>query len=209
MRRARPGPSAHPVALVHDYLLVRRGAERTFEAIAECFPEAPIYTLLYDPEGTEGRFEGREVRTSFLQHLPIDQSNFRRLLPLFHRAIASLPLDQHQLTVSSSSAFAHAARGRVHVDYCHTPFRYAWFETERALAEVPAGLRPALAAALRRARRRRPGHRLSRQLGADPGADRPLLGARLDRRPPAGRGRALRRAGSGRAGRGAELPDGR
>src|SRR6185437_15907909 len=46
-----------PVALVHDYLLVRRGAERTFEAIAECWPEAPIYTLLYDPEGSEGRFE--------------------------------------------------------------------------------------------------------------------------------------------------------
>ncbi len=48
------------IALVHDYLLVNRGAERTFSAIAECWPEAPIYTLLYDEEGTEGRFTGSQ-----------------------------------------------------------------------------------------------------------------------------------------------------
>ena len=47
------------LALVHDYLLVLRGAERTFAAMADVWPEAPIVTLLYDEEGTDGRFAGR------------------------------------------------------------------------------------------------------------------------------------------------------
>jgi glycosyltransferase involved in cell wall biosynthesis len=143
------------VALVHDYLLVRRGAERTFEAIAECWPEAPIYTLLYDEAGTEGRYAGRDVRTSFLQRLGVRQSGFRRLLPAFPAAVRSLPLAGYDLVVSSSSAFAHAVRtapGAHHLCYCHTPFRYAWFERERALAEVPAPLRPLLRRSLDRVR---------------------------------------------------------
>jgi len=148
--------TATSVALVHDYLLVRRGAERTFEAIAECWPQAPIYTLLYDEEGTEGRFAGREVRTSYLQRLGVGQRGFRTLLPAFPRAVRSLPLKSYDLVVSSSSAFAHAIRiheGARHVCYCHSPFRYAWFEAERALAEVPTVLRPALRRTLTAIRR--------------------------------------------------------
>lgn len=144
--------ASSPVALVHDYLLVSRGAERTFEAIAECWPEAPIYTLLYDREGTQDRFAHREVRTSCLQRLGARQANFRRLLPVLPWAAGSLPLSTYELVISSSSAFAHGVRvgsGGRHVCYCHSPFRYAWFETERALAEVPAPLRPLLAQLLR------------------------------------------------------------
>src|SRR6185369_9772412 len=91
--RPAPSPLARPpamqptsVALVHDYLLVMRGAERTFAAIAECFPDAPIYTLLYDEEGTNGRFAGREIKTSYLQRLGLGQKGFRALLPAFPRA---------------------------------------------------------------------------------------------------------------------------
>ena len=51
-----------------------RGAERVFAAIAECWPEAPIYTSLYSSPGTEGRFDARTVRTSWLQRLPIGQT---------------------------------------------------------------------------------------------------------------------------------------
>jgi glycosyltransferase involved in cell wall biosynthesis len=148
-------PSEPRVALVHDYLLVRRGAERTFEAIAECWPDAPIYTLLYDEEGTEGRFAGRDVRTSYLQRLGVRQAGFRRLLPAFPAAVRSLPLAGYDLVVSSSSAFAHAVRtapGAHHLCYCHTPFRYAWFERDRALAEVPKPLRPLLRRTLDRVR---------------------------------------------------------
>jgi glycosyltransferase involved in cell wall biosynthesis len=150
-RRDRPR-----VALVHDYLLVRRGAERTFEAITECWPDAPIFTLLYDEEGTEGRFAHREIHTSYLQRIGCGQAGFRKLLPTFPRAVRSLRLRDYDLVISSSSAFAHGVRvpteGR-HVCYCHSPFRYAWFERERALEEVAPMLRPLLRRTLEAIRR--------------------------------------------------------
>jgi glycosyltransferase involved in cell wall biosynthesis len=144
------------IALVHDYLLVLRGAERTFAAIGDCWPTAPVSTLLYDPEGTEGRFERHRVRTSRLQRTGATQASFRRLLPFFPLAAERLPVQDRRVVVSSSSAFAqgvHPDPGAVHVSYCHTPFRYAWFEQERALAESPAPVRPALKALLAAIRR--------------------------------------------------------
>jgi glycosyltransferase involved in cell wall biosynthesis len=141
---------------VHDYLLVMRGAERTFAAMADCWPASPIYTLLYDRNGTAGQFDGHDVHTSYLQRLGIGQSGFRRLLPLFPRAVESLSLQHHDLIISSSSAFAHGVRPHedaVHVCYCYTPFRYAWHEWERAIAEAPRALRPAVRETLRHVRR--------------------------------------------------------
>lgn len=135
------------VGLVHDYLLVMRGAERSFAAIADCWPQAPIHTLLYDKAGTDGRFSDRRVDPLYLQRLGVGQRGFRRLLPLFPRAAERLPVQRHDVLVSSSSAFAHGARPRpdaMHVCYCYTPFRYAWHERERALAEVARPLRSLL-----------------------------------------------------------------
>jgi glycosyltransferase involved in cell wall biosynthesis len=150
---ARPG-------LVHDYLLVPRGAERTFAAIADCWPGAPIYTLLYDEDAVAPLFvhpsaDPHPVTTSYLQRLRIAQRGFRYLLPLFPRATEKLPVGGHDVIVSSSSAFAHGVRprpGAVHVCYCHTPFRYAWFERERALEECPRPARPLLKLMLDRIR---------------------------------------------------------
>jgi glycosyltransferase involved in cell wall biosynthesis len=149
------GPAVPRVALVHDYLLVLRGAERTFAAMADEWPEAPIATLLYDEGATEGRFAGRALVTSPLQRLGLTQRSFRALLPVFPTAVRRLDLSGFDCVVSSSSAFAHGVRpapGARHVCYCHSPFRYAWHEQERALSEVPAALRPALGLALRRHR---------------------------------------------------------
>lgn len=144
------------IVLAHDYLLVMRGAERTFAAIAERFPQAPIFTLLYDEEGTGGRFGGRSVTSSPLQRLGARQASFRRLLPLYPWATGRLTLPPCDLVVSSSSAFAHGVRapaGAVHVCYCHAPFRYAWYEQARAEQEMPPPLRPLLRAELARIRR--------------------------------------------------------
>ena len=58
------------IALVHDYLTQYGGAERTLEVLAGMFPEAPIYTLLYDERATGRVFKGREIHTSFLQSIP-------------------------------------------------------------------------------------------------------------------------------------------
>jgi glycosyltransferase involved in cell wall biosynthesis len=149
----RPAPSHEPgLALAHDYLLVLRGAERTFAAMADLWPAAPIFTLLYDAAGTQHRFSGHRIHTSPLQRLGVRQRNFRSLLPVFPPATRRLALDGHDCILSSSSAFAHAIRkppGASHICYCHSPFRYAWHEQARALAEVPAALRAALALLLR------------------------------------------------------------
>jgi len=135
------------VALAHDYLLVMRGAERTFAAIAELYDAAPIFTLLYDEQATAGRFAGRSITTSPLQRLGVGQASFRRLLPLYPFAVQRLRPEPCDVVLSSSSAFAHGIgvpAGAVHLCYCHAPFRYAWYEQQRALAESPRWLGPPL-----------------------------------------------------------------
>ncbi len=144
------------VVLAHDYLLVMRGAERTFAAMADEYPAAPIFTLLYDEQGTDRRFAGHRISTSPLQRLHLNQTNFRRMLPLYPAAVERLQPRDCEVLLSSSSAFAHGMRapsGAVHICYCHAPFRYAWYEQSRALSEVPALWRPLLRAQLARIRR--------------------------------------------------------
>jgi glycosyltransferase involved in cell wall biosynthesis len=145
-----------PTSLVHDYLLTLRGAERTFAAMADCWPAASISTLLYDERATRGRFAGRRIDTSRLQSTGLRQRGFRALLPLFPWAVEHLHVEPATIVLSSSSAFAHGVRpdpAAIHVCYCHSPFRYAWHERDRALAEAPAALRPALRRMLSRIRR--------------------------------------------------------
>jgi glycosyltransferase involved in cell wall biosynthesis len=135
------------VALVHDFLVDVRGAERTFEAVCELWPEADIFTAVYDEEGTEGRFAGRTVHASFLQRVRPTARSFRALLPLYPTAMERLDLSGYDLVVSSSSAWAHGvvpAPDAVHVCYCHNPFRYAWDERDATLAARGPVTRPVL-----------------------------------------------------------------
>jgi glycosyltransferase involved in cell wall biosynthesis len=143
------------LVLVHDYLLVLRGAERTFAAMSDIWPDAPIATLLYDEAGTERRFADRRVLTSPLQRLGLRQHSFRGALPVLPNAARRLPVEEATCIVSSSSAFAHGVRkpsGARHVCYCHSPFRYAWHDRGFALDGVPRPARPLLDLLLRRQR---------------------------------------------------------
>jgi glycosyltransferase involved in cell wall biosynthesis len=155
-KSSSPSWTHEGMVLVHDYLLVMRGAERTFAAIADCFPRAPIATLLYDEAGTQRRFSGRAVTTSFLQSVAADQRRFRHFVPVLPLAAERLRLGDARVVVSSSSAFAHGVRpppDTVHVCYCHSPLRYAWHEGERARSEMAPWARPAGRAVLARIRR--------------------------------------------------------
>src|SRR5256714_7097483 len=130
-------PPGRRVALVHDFLLDLRGAERVFLELCALWPEAPIFTAVYDEDGTEGRFAEREVNTSFLQRLRPSARTFRGLLPFYPAAVESFDLSGFDLVVSSSSAWAHAVicdESSTHVSYCHNPFRYAWNDRDRTLA---------------------------------------------------------------------------
>jgi glycosyltransferase involved in cell wall biosynthesis len=146
-------PSSPRVALVHDFLLDLRGGERVFLALCEQFPDADIFTAVYDPKGTEGRFEDRNVHASFLQKLHPNAKSFRRLLPLYPYAMEALDLSEYDLVLSSSSAWAHGvlpSEDAVHVCYCHNPFRYAWNAREATLRAQSPVVRAALGVVLQR-----------------------------------------------------------
>lgn len=125
-------------ALVHDFLVSVRGADRVFLEICDLYPDADIFTPIYSERGSEGRLAHRQVNTSFLQRLRPTSRSFRALLPLYPAAIESFDLAGYDVVISSSSAWAHGVicdERAVHVCYCHNPFRYAWNERHRALAE--------------------------------------------------------------------------
>jgi glycosyltransferase involved in cell wall biosynthesis len=141
------------VALIHDFLVDLRGAERVFAAICDAWPEADVFTAVYDEEGTEGRFAERQVHTSFLQRLRPTARTFRPLLPLYPHAVESFDLRGYDTVISSSSAWAHGVLvdpGAVHVCYCHNPFRYAWSEREATLQARGPLVRPVLRVLLTR-----------------------------------------------------------
>src|SRR3954470_21751937 len=149
----QPVDGSPRVALVHDFLLDIRGAERVFLTMCDIWPEADVFTAVYDEDGTEGRFAHRNVQTSFLQKLKPTSRTFRALLPLYPSAIESLDMSGYDIVVSSSSAWSHAVicdAGTVHVSYCHNPFRYAWNDRDQTLARRDPLTRAALRAIFRR-----------------------------------------------------------
>jgi glycosyltransferase involved in cell wall biosynthesis len=148
-----PNEATERVALVHDFLLDVRGAERVFLAMCDLWPDADVFTAVYDEEGTEGRFAHRRVHTSFLQKLRPTSRTFRPLFPLYPAAVEAFDLSPYDLVVSSSSAWAHAVicdEDTTHVCYCHNPFRYAWNDREATLAARNPVTRAALRVLFRR-----------------------------------------------------------
>jgi glycosyltransferase involved in cell wall biosynthesis len=116
------------VALVHDYLTQRGGAERVFELLCKCFPNADIFTSLYDAERTIDLGD-RHVNTTFLQKIPNASRYFRLLAPLYYPAFRMLDLQAYTLIISSSSSFAKSVRkrpGAQHICFCHNITRFLW-----------------------------------------------------------------------------------
>ena len=95
------------VALVHDYLAQAGGAERVVEALHALYPDAPVYTSVYDRKAMPASFAAMDVRTSFLQHWPLATRRLHKLaLPLYPAAFEQMELSAYDVVVSSSSAFA-------------------------------------------------------------------------------------------------------
>jgi len=145
-----------PLALVHDYLTQQGGAERVVLALATAYPDAPLYTSLYDPRGTFPGFADHQIRTLPLDRVGILRAHHRLALPLLAPAFSRLHVDA-EVTLCSSSGWAHGARvsGRK-VVYCHTPARWL-YQSDRYLAgssRSSAAVLAALSPALRRWDRR-------------------------------------------------------
>ncbi len=116
------------VAILHDYLNQYGGAERVLEAFLELFPEADLFTLLYDAEKTRGAFERNIRKTSFLDNYVVRRKH-RAFIPLMPLAARLLKYDGlYDLVLSSSAGYGKGIgiRGRYHISYCHSPLRYAW-----------------------------------------------------------------------------------
>lgn len=117
------------VALVHDYLNQMGGAERVVMAFHDIFPDAPIYTSIYDPDRVDPAFKKMDIRTSFMQKLPLVTKHHQPYLPLYPFAMEALDLRGYDLVLSSSSAFGKGVitrPGTLHICYCHTPMRWCW-----------------------------------------------------------------------------------
>lgn len=126
------------IALVHDYLNQYGGAEKVLEAFVEIFPDAPIYTLLYDKKLVDKIFPGKKIRASFLQKLPFIRKHHRFFPPLMPLAAEKLDLSDFDVVLSDSAAFGKGIITKpetLHICYCHTPIRYAWDDSHKYIKE--------------------------------------------------------------------------
>lgn len=160
LQTLRPRHAASPVrvALVHDYLTQRGGAERVVLSMLNAFPGAPLYTSLYEPKTTFPAFTGADVRALPVNRVALLRRHHRLGLPVLGAAFSALEIDA-DLVVCSSSGWAHGARctGRK-VVYCYSPARWLYQPADRYLGRAAspgrlplAVLRPPLRAWDRRA----------------------------------------------------------
>lgn len=121
------------VALVHELLTVKGGAERVLRVLADMFPEAPIYTFLYDEKKLGDWFPSSRIRVSTLQKkTSLRGFNHHLYLKDFPSAAEAWDFSEFDLVISSSSAFAHGiiTNGKPrHICYVHSPARYLWDRT--------------------------------------------------------------------------------
>ncbi|MBV9131428.1 MAG: glycosyltransferase, partial [Chloroflexi bacterium] len=117
------------VALVHDYLNQYGGAERVLEELHALFPNAPVYTSMYWPAKMSPTIRGLDVRTSFMQRLPMVTRNHQPFLLLYPLAFEGFDLSEFDVVISNSSAFCKGVvtpPGTLHICYCLTPMRWVW-----------------------------------------------------------------------------------
>ena len=144
------------VALVHEPLFGMGGSERVLLALHQMFPQAPIYTSIFNPKKLDKAFGNLDIRLSFMQRLPFVHRYHRAYLPLYPFAYERMDLREYDLVISSSWSFAKSVVTRpetLHICYCHNPMRTAWqfedsAEKER-LGRLPRAILPWYVAFLR------------------------------------------------------------
>lgn len=140
------------VAIICDWLTNMGGAEKVVLALHKAYPQAPIYTSVFDPKACPD-FAGLNIRTTYLQKLPARIRTKHQLFPTFRStAFKRLDLSEFDVVISAASAEAKAVRvrpGATHICYCHTPTRYYWSHYHEYLSEPGLGLlNPAIRVAL-------------------------------------------------------------
>ncbi len=119
------------VALVHDDLVQWGGAERILFGLSEIFPDAPIYTSVFDVKNDilSKKFGSKKVVTSFMQKFPFWKSGYKALLPFYPIAFEQFDFSDFDLVISHTTRFAKSILTKPntnHICYCHTPPRFLW-----------------------------------------------------------------------------------
>lgn len=119
------------IALVHDDLVQWGGAERVLSAISEVFPNAPIYTSVFDINNPllGYKFKGKKIITSFMQKIPGWKALYKALLPLYPIAFEQFDFSDFDIVISQTTRFAKSIITKpetMHICYCHTPPRFLW-----------------------------------------------------------------------------------
>jgi len=127
------------VALIHDHLAQDGGAEKVLKVLADMFPDAPIYTLLYEKKNADKYYKGRKIETSIIQRLPGGVRFYQWYMPFMPMAVEFFDLTQFDVVISDTSSFAKGvitSTKTLHICYCHTPTRYLWSDTHQYLKEL-------------------------------------------------------------------------
>ncbi|MBT7206015.1 MAG: glycosyltransferase, partial [Gammaproteobacteria bacterium] len=117
------------VAIVHYWFINWRGGEKVVEALLDLFPQADLFTHVYDESLTEGKLKGRNITTTFISKLPGAKKHYQKYLPLMPIALEQLDLREYDLVISSESGPAKGiiiSPDATHICYCHSPMRYVW-----------------------------------------------------------------------------------
>lgn len=127
------------VALVHDHLAQDGGAEKVLKVLADIFPEADIYTLLYEKNNANKNYKDRRIETSIIQKLPGGVKHYQWYMPFMPMAVEFFDLSKFDLVISDTSSFAKGVitlPETPHICYCHTPTRYLWSDTHSYINEL-------------------------------------------------------------------------
>ncbi len=126
-------------ALIHDHLAQDGGAEKVLEVFSKMYPEAPIYTLLYDKKNVKHRYPNRRIDASIIQKMPGGVRFYKWYLPFMPMAVEFFDLREYDLVISDTSSFAKGVitpPSTLHICYCHTPTRYLWSDTHQYINEL-------------------------------------------------------------------------
>ena len=119
------------VAIVHDDLVQWGGAERVLLGICEAYPDAPIFTSVFDKNNKilKEKFGSKKVVTSFLNNIPCWRGMYRALLPFYGIAFEQFDFSGFDLVISHTTRFAKSIITKpatAHICYCHSPPRFLW-----------------------------------------------------------------------------------
>jgi glycosyltransferase involved in cell wall biosynthesis len=116
-------------AIVHYWLVNMRGGEKMLEALLEMFPDADIFTHVYNPKAVSTLINKRRIFTSKINRLPFAKKLYQIYMPLMPNALIDFNLQQYDLVISSEAGPAKgvvANPNAYHLCYCHSPMRYLW-----------------------------------------------------------------------------------